>query len=211
MGKGFHEAQDPRTGVATEHSNNAKKGKKGKWVDWRNKDIQYLEKIANGYNPFQIEVNGKWYELKGISLYDQKGVVIKTSGWFGSNNNLEVFPIPEAVRRLKPKYDGETFIMPKKKEYYESKRENPHATLFIPIDYFDFEIREENQRWGTGKHMKMRVYESKRLSQDTIGTPVRLEERIGEPYYTPEGQKLVNEIDKLEKQLEATKDKLNKL
>ena len=136
MPQGFHEAQDIRTGVAEEHSKNAKKAGKDKWVDWRTKEIQYLEKIADMYNPFQIEVNGKWYELKEIALYDKKSVVIKTSGWFGSNNNLNVFPIPEAVRRLKPKYDGETFIMPKKKEYHEGKQERPHATLFIPINYF---------------------------------------------------------------------------
>ena len=163
------------------------------------------------YNPFQIEVNGKWYELKEIALYDKKGVVVRTNGWFGSNNNLDVFPIPEAIRRLKPKYDGETFIMPKKKEYYEGQQPRPYAILFIPIDYFDFETKEEDKRWGSGKHLKMQVYESKRLSQDSVGNPVRFEEWKGEPYYTSEGKKLVNEIDKLEKQLVAAKEKLNKL
>jgi len=206
-----YEEKDVRTGKAPKHQEAAKKKGKSNWVDWRTRDIQSLEKIARGYNPFQIEVNGKWYELKEIALYDKKGVVIKTSGWFGSNNNLETFPVPETLRRLKPKFDGETFIMPKKKEYYETNKSNPHAILFIPIDYFDFEIREEDQRWGSGQHLKVRVYESKRLNQDTAGNPVRLEEWIGEPYYTSKGMKLLAEIDRLEDQIAAKKEELDKL
>ena len=210
---GYPERKDERTGVAEKHRQAALgkgKGKKAKWVDWRSKDRQMLYKITTGYNPFQIEVNEKWYELKGIAFYDSKGVVIQTHGWFGSNNWLEEFPIPETIRRLKPKFDGETFIMPKKKEWHERSDPNPHAVLYIPIDYFNFEIKEREVDWGTGQKMKQRAYVSKAFAQDVDQTPVTLTEWIGEPYYTAKGKKIVDEIAKMEAELETKRKELSR-
>ena len=140
--RGWTEPKNIRTGVAEEHSKAAKKGKgkgkKSKWVDCKSKETQLLAKIAMGYNPFQIEVGNKWYELKGISFYDSNGIVFhQDRAWFGSNNELNNFPVPETIRRLKPKFDGETFILSKKKDWYERHDPNPHAILYIPIEYFD--------------------------------------------------------------------------
>ena len=215
MSKGWNEEEDIRTGKAPEHQAAALKGKKGKkvkWVDWRNKDTQLLEKISLGYNPFQIEVNGKWYELKGMVFYDKKGVVISEGrGWFGSNNDLNNFTVPETLRRLKPKFDGETFIIPKKKEWFERRDPNPHAILYIPIDYFDFDITEATKNWGDGQKIKMRYYTSRVFIQDLRQTPLTLSEMIGDPYYTTEGQGIVDEIADLEKRLEEKKSKLRKI
>ena len=210
---GYPENIDPRTGKAPNHQAAAEKGKKGKskWVDWRNKDVQYLRKIANGYNPLQVEMKNKWYELKRIAFYDSNGIVIETVGWFGSNNNLDSFPIPETIRRLKPKFDGETFIMPKKKEWHERSDPNPYAILYIPIDYFNFDIKEVVEDYGSGQKIKKRYYVSKSFDQDYSGNPLTLKEWIGQPYYTKKGEELMEEIADLEKQIKDKKTKLRKL
>ncbi|MCK4665987.1 hypothetical protein KAU33_04515 [Candidatus Dependentiae bacterium] len=214
QGRGNFELADIRTGKAIEHqeaANKGKKSKKSKWVDWRNKDTQLLMKIESGYNPFQIEVGNKWYELKGIAFYDSKGVVIQQErGWFGSNNDLNNFPVPETIRRLKLKFDGETFILPKKKDWYERRDPNPHAILYIPIDYFDFEIKEVIENWGSGQKVKIRYYISRTFIQDARQTPLTLSEWIDQPYYTPEGQEVLDEIAELERQLEEKKEKLKR-
>lgn len=211
MAKGWTEEKDVRTDKAPEHQRVALKGKKVKWVDWRNKDTQLLEKISLGYNPFQIEVKGKWYELKGFVFYDKKGVVIKQEcGWFGSNNDLNNFPVPETIRRIKPKFDGETFII-SKKNWYERRDPNPHAILYIPMDYLNFDITEVTEDWGNGQKVKTRYYTSRLFVQDSRQTPLRLSEWIGQPYYTAEGQGVVDEIADLEKQLEEKKKKLRKI
>lgn len=214
-GQGNFEEPDIRSGVREEHRKAAlqsgKKGKKGKWVDWRNKDTQLLRKIATGYNPFQIEVNDKWYELKDIVFYDSEGIVIQQGrGWFGSNNDLNNFPVPETIRRLKPKFDGETFILPKKKEWFERRDPNPYAILYIPIDYFNFDIKEVEESWGSGQKVKIKYYISKSFIQDHRQTPLTLNEWIGQPYYTTEGQEVLDEIAELEKQLEEKKKELNR-
>lgn len=213
QGQGNFEGKDIRTNVAENHRAAALKGKKGKgkWVDWRNKDTQLLTRIESYYNPFQIEVNNKWYELKGFAFYDSKGVVIKQErGWFDSNNYLNNFPVPETIRRLKPKFDGETFIMPKKKEWHERNDPIPYAILYIPIDYFNFEVKEVIEDWGNGQRVKIRYYVSRDFVQNASQTPLTISEWIGQPYYTTEGQEVIDEIAELEKRLEDKKAELRK-
>lgn len=86
-------------------------------------------------NAFQIYVNSKTYFLKKIYLYNSTGVIVTIDhGWFGNgNNNIDRLVLPEVIRRIKPKFDGETFIIGKKNE----------AEIYIPFEYFDFNIDEE--------------------------------------------------------------------
>ncbi|MDD5453948.1 MAG: hypothetical protein PHW62_00410 [Candidatus Ratteibacteria bacterium] len=103
------------------------------------KVVQRLIHENKVYNPFFINIGGRSYELKNIIVYKKNGDLISNGrGWFGSNNSLDYFEVPETTKRLKVKLDGSTFIVPKKKEWFERHDTTPHAILYIPYEYFDF-------------------------------------------------------------------------
>jgi hypothetical protein len=169
--------------------------------------MQNLFKIASVYNPYFIQVpaiGGKTYRLKGIYIYKKDGVIIKERAWFGNNNNRTQFTIPTATRRLKPKLDGTTFIVPVKKEYYELRDKEPHAILYIPFDYFDFEKFTEVDKFGEEIRHYPKYVSRTRFMDDNDSVPLTVVDR----------EHGVVEIDKAVKRkidsLKAKKEKLEK-
>lgn len=175
---------------------------------------QKLSPNSRCYNPSFVTINGKEIEIKEIILYKQNGELIKNGrGWFGSNNTtyeMGGIEIPDVTKRLKPKFDGETFYIPKKSEYSFDK--NLQGTLYIPFEYFNFEMVMKDHSYGSGKTVSVPTYVSKSHKMDLKGTPVMVEDysnstsRISE-----EARKLTDEIRQLEFDLEKKKKELSQL
>jgi len=172
------------------------------------------------YNPYFISVGGKEYEIKNITLYkvvseeiDGKKVIKPVTisigrGWFGSNNTVPNLKIPKTVRRLKPKYDGQTFITPRQKEYYQRSDRTPYAELHIPYEFFDFTISERVMDWGEGKRQKLITYSSKK--DPKIWFDIHGESFL-DPQAKPKADKLKAEMEQLEAELKAKKEALSRL
>lgn len=190
-GKGWHEGKDPRSGKAPEHQAAARGKELGNTMSTRmsltselidNKgeaETQLLEKGTNWYNPFYITVGGRKYELNDIIIYKPNGATIHTGkGWFGSNNYLEKgFPVPKAVKRLKPKFDGATFIVPRKKEWHERHDLYPHAVLYVPYSYFDFEFKIVESEYSEGRTQSTPTHISRKfMMHPPYDVPLSVEE-----------------------------------
>lgn len=175
---------------------------------------QKLYPKSRGYNPSFVTVNGKEVEIKEIILYKQNGEIIKkSSGWFGSNNStfeMGGIDIPDVVKRLKFKFDGETFYTPRRSEYSFDK--NLQGVLYIPFEYFNFKMIIKDHSYGNGKTVSVPTYISKSYMMDLNGTPLMVEDysnatsRISE-----EARVLIDEIRQLEFDLEEKKKKLSQL
>lgn len=96
-----------------------------------------LAKSTSFFNPYLIEYKGRTHELKDIKFYDKKGNVISVGrGWFGNNNILGSIVIPfDIVLRRKEKFDGEAFIVPRQKEYYERNKRSK-CDIYLPMEEF---------------------------------------------------------------------------
>lgn len=177
------------------------------------KVVQRLIHEMQGYNPFFINVGGRSYEIKDIIVYKKNGDLIKNGrGWFGSNNYLDYFEVPETVKRLKVKLDGATFIIPKKKEWFERHDSTPHVTLYIPYEYFDFEYKEVNRKWEAGMTVCTPTHISRKFKMDERGTPLMIEEHEKSTTSTsPEAERIKAEISKLEQELVDKKKALQRV
>jgi len=212
---GWRETAD-YTGKAPEHVIAATKRK----TDGVSRAPMYKQLITQkllhsiqAYNPFFIVVGGRTYELKDIIFYKKNGETIKNGkGWFGSNNSLTDFEIPVATKRLKIKLDGSTFIFPKKKDWYERHDTTPHAILYIPYEYFDFEYREVNRKWESGMTINTPTHISRRFTMDMSGTPLMVQEHAKSTTSTSvEAERVKTDIRKLEQELADKKKELQRL
>lgn len=220
MAKGWFEAQKPvvtENGIKKKAPRHMEAASRNKLSDTLNSPLiserQFLYKGATWYNPYFIDVGGKAYELKNIIFYKVDGTQLSNGkGWFGSNNYVDNFSIPRAVKRMKPKYDGATFIIPKKKEWIDRHDKYSHAVLYIPYDYFDFEVVEKEEKWSEGKRMLVTHHISRKFSEDQRGTPLTLREwEKAKVWEIPEAKETKEEIAELEKKLKAAKEKLEGL
>lgn len=106
----------------------------------------------HGFNPYHVSVNGKTYEIKNIVFYKEDGTLIEVGqGWFGDNNRFPILIIPDVIHRRVQKFDGKTFIISQKRDWLDRNDPHPHAVIYIPLEYFVFEVttREENHGYYT--------------------------------------------------------------
>ncbi len=175
--------------------------------------VQRLIHEMQGFNPFFINVGGHSYQLKDIIIYKQNGELITNGrGWFGSNNSLDFFEIPETTKRMKVKLDGTTFIVSVKPESYERRPLNKYAILYIPYEYFDFEYKLVNTRWEAGMTISTPTHISRKFKMDERGTPLMVEEHQKAVTNTSaEAERMKKEIMMLECQLANKKQALQRL
>lgn len=49
-----------------------------------------LKQLSSIYNPFYVDVNGKFFQVSNIAFFDESGVIASVGrGWFGSNNHIK--------------------------------------------------------------------------------------------------------------------------
>lgn len=117
-----------------------------------------MEIRQNGfYRPYPIRVNGKWYYVSNIHLYNEDGIVTSTGwGWFERKRYYEdiesiELPVEEIKLRRKPKFDGVVFAM-LHKDWGETK-----AELYIPCDMLG--IRFTCNKLDKGTWQVRKVYD----------------------------------------------------
>lgn len=93
---------------------------------------------VTGLNPFYIVWNNKTpYELKKIHFYNEDGVQFtENSGWFstwGNNPYMGMGFSDEVKKKMKPKYDGNVFIISKGRDWSSQMT----AELYIPMEYLE--------------------------------------------------------------------------
>lgn len=112
-------------------------------------NMSQLYTISPGFNPYHVDVNNKTYVIRTIMLYKKDQSIISTNnGWFGNNNNVSTLIIPTVILRRKPKIDGKTFIIVNKRNVFTRLNTYSEVDLYIPFEYFDFEITQTEENHG---------------------------------------------------------------
>ena len=102
------------------------------------------------YRSYMVEVNGNDYYVESIVMYDSNGIVCQTEcGWFEKGIGDDITSIElstDAIKlRRKEKFDGEVFVMLRKKPY-DNK---PVAILYIPADMLNVHFMKHTYETGT--------------------------------------------------------------
>ena len=110
------------------------------------------------YRPYIVEVNGNYYYVDNIVMYDSDGIVCQTGrGWFEkgiSNDITEIELSTDAIKlRRKEKFDGEVFAMLHKKPYEKQSV----AILYIPADMLN--VHFVKYTYETGLWYVYKVFE----------------------------------------------------
>lgn len=166
-----------------------------------------------GYNPFYAYVNGKRYFIDKIHFYKTDGTLYSNyCGWFDTNNRIDELIIPEVIKRNKVKFDGVTFIITRKDTSYRGTTDlSNRSEIYIPFEYFDFEVETVTNNGGFHKSYYRKYISRKNNMVWFIDYNETRKQDVIDLVLQKRGEMLFTAINTLENTLTYLKKELKKI